>query len=151
MAWHMDTHWPLWWNLYKLKLDHNDMEFMMRWKCQVVLLVASSCIFYDKSYLCFIFMKDPLCFSSSPSKGSLTNIKISWFIMQCLISFSIHDLLHVSMIAFFCSSSPQVFLYAFSLLSAFEHHLVMLGRYSYQWKSFMTRKNKSKNVYFITT
>jgi len=42
VAWHMDTYWLLWWPLYKLQLDNNDMDFMMRWQCQVVFLVASS-------------------------------------------------------------------------------------------------------------
>jgi len=35
---------------------------------------------------------------------------------ECLISFLIHDLLQLSMIALFCSSSLQVFIYDLSLL-----------------------------------
>jgi len=141
VAWHMNIHWWLWWHLYKLQLDNDDMDFMMRWKCQVSFLAASSWILDDRSDLCFIFMKDPLCCLSSPTKGSWINVRILWSIMQCILFVSVHDLLHVSMIALFCSSSPQVFLYAFSLLSTLEHHLVMLRWHFYKWKSFMTRKN----------
>ena len=45
VAWHMDTHWPLWWPLRKLQLQNNDMDFMMRWKFQVIFLATLSSIF----------------------------------------------------------------------------------------------------------
>lgn len=107
------------------------MDFMRRWKCQYVFLAPSYCIVHDRSNICFIFMKDFICFSFLPSKGSLINIKISRVIMQYILSVLVSNLLHVSMIGFFCSSL-QVFLYAFSLLFTPKNHLVMLGSYLFR-------------------
>ena len=137
VSWHMDTYLPLWWHFYKLQLDNDGMDFMMRWQCQVVFLAASSYILDARSDLCFIFMKDQLYFSSSgtiyfiahlhPPKGlwSYPNLMschtISSFRLGSWSASCIHD-------KSLSASSLHVFFHAFSLLSTLEYHLVIIGR-----------------------